>query len=331
MEFNDKNSVISYIDKLIKKGIKLEYAQTKRLLDINEISIDGITLKENEYENNFILAIYNFNVEKSTVDLEISQESWIMNLPKIYQNNRVLKKFLYGFQVSHFEQTQTVNSITNIFIPQKTEFLDWLASWFGVKFSINISDNIKREFIHKLINLYKIRGTEEYLITMVKILTEQIITIKDRHIPEYLYNSDNYENENYNKQISFTVMIPNKIDEDKDIEKSILKKIYNIIEKEKPAFTKYFIDYKFLESSTEEDAIKGVSINQATLINYDEQENYNIDELKELNKIKQKENEKNLLTSEYDDDYYDDDSDDYDNGSNSDSDDDDYDNYDDGD
>ena len=302
MEFSDKNSVISYVDKLIKKGIKLEYSKTKRLLDINNISIDSIILKESEnHEDNLVLAIYNFNSDNATVDLEISQESWIMYLPKIYQNNSVLKKFLYGFQVSYFQQSQIVENVNDIFIPQKTEFLDWLASWFGVKFSINIEAKIKREFIHKLINLYKIRGTEEYLITMVKILTEQDITIIDRFIPEYLYNSDNYESENYNKQISFTVVISNKIDEDKDIETAILKKIYSIISKEKPAFSQYFIDYKFLQADKEENDTKGIFVDQSNLINYHEHENYDIDELKELNRVKKRENSKNLLKSEYDD------------------------------
>ncbi len=238
-EVKDKESVVTYLQRLIESELELPYYNLHRLLVLNNININSIIFQESKKSNLSVLNIS--DLKNDSVDLIISEKSWIEYLPEIYKNNNELKNFLYGIQVSMFKQRFLVDNIEDIFIPRKSEFLDWLASWYGVGFSSSVKSDTKRELIYKLLKLYKKRGTVEYLLEMVKILTGANIQIKERTIPSYLQQDDEFIGEEYNLNITFTVKILDTF-ENQEEEKNLIKKIENILEREKPAFTEYYID-----------------------------------------------------------------------------------------
>jgi len=272
----DKKEAVLYIQDLVSKEMELPYYNVKRFLELNSVKIANINFEDTKSKRLEVLSVEPYDTSFSSVSLTISEKSWIEYLPSIYKKNDDLKRFLYGFQVTMFKQTQVVDNIDNYFIPQKSDFLDWLASWFGVGFSQSVTSEAKRELIYKLIDLYKKRGTKDYLVEMVDIITGHKITIIERKIPEF-YLQDDYTSENFNKNISFTVKIDQKLSEDKDEEILIFKKIKNILDKEKPAFTQYFFDYEYIKEEVKGDVLVAEHDNNPQdyledIIDYDTQE-----------------------------------------------------------
>lgn len=238
-DIESKESIVSYSQKLINSSLEVPYYNLKRLLDLHEINIESIVFEESKKSNLSVLKVS--DLKDDSITLVISEKSWIEYLPAIYKNNKELKSFLYGIQVSMFKQKFLVDHIEDIFIPRKGEFLDWLASWYGVGFSSSVESDTKRELIYKLIDLYKKRGTVDYLIEMIDILTGAKVIIKERTIPQYLHKEDDFMREEYNLKITFTVQILDEFSE-KEEEKILIRSIRNILDREKPAFTEYHID-----------------------------------------------------------------------------------------
>jgi phage tail-like protein len=238
-DVRSKESIVSYAQKLIDSNLEIPYYNLQRLLNLHEINIESILFEESKKSNLSVLEIS--DIKDDSIKLVLSEKSWIEYLPSIYKNNQELKSFLYGIQVSMFKQRFIVDHIEDIFIPRKGEFLDWLASWYGVGFSSSVESDTKRELIYKLIDLYKRRGTVDYLVEMIDILTGAKVEIKERAIPKYLEKEDDFMQEEYNLKITFTVKILNEFNE-KEEEKALIRSIRNILDKEKPAFTEYYID-----------------------------------------------------------------------------------------
>ena len=246
MTHKDRESTITYIQGLIEqqeeqKDFNLPFYNLKRLLDLNDITIKELIFSESKKPNSTVLSCSSFNKLTNSVNLVVSEKSWIEYLPSIYKDNKDLKGFLYGIQVSMFKQREIVDHIENIFIPRKSEFLDWLASWYGVGFSESVESDSKRELIYKLIELYKKRGTKAYLIEIVKILTGANIEIEERKFPSFLEN-DNLFREDINLKIMFTVKLTDDFSNKEEEERLLIRRIRNIIDFEKPAFTRYYID-----------------------------------------------------------------------------------------
>ena len=247
MTLDSKESVVLYAQELIKSDLNIPYYNLKRLFELHDIEIEHIIFEESIEQNLTVIACSDFRPESDSVTLKISEKSWIEYLPSIYKENEALQNFLYGMQVSMFRQKEIVDNIEDIFIPRKSEFLDWLASWYGVSFSTAIESDTKRKLIYRLIELYKKRGTKEYLVEMVRILTGREIEIREREIPNYLKEEDSFMDGEYNLKIIFTVRLVDDFTDDKEAEKLLIKKIRNILNREKPAFTEYYIDSEVVQ------------------------------------------------------------------------------------
>jgi len=272
MTIDTKESVVIYAKRLIDGELEIPYYNLKRFFDLNEIEIEKIIFKESEAKSLTVLDCTSLDENSNSVILTISEKSWIEYLPSIYKDDLVLKNFLYGVQVSMFQQREIVDNIEDIFIPRKSEFLDWLASWYGVSFSSSVNKNTKRKLIYRLIELYKKRGTKEYLLEMVKILTGKNIEIRERKIPAYLEDEDILiDEEDFNIKIVFTVKILESFSDNSEEERLLVKKIRNILDREKPAFTKYYIDsaVEKVQNKKEIDA----PIKEEVYSDYDEDDN----------------------------------------------------------
>lgn len=122
-----------------------------------------------------------------------SQEvsSYLQYLPVVLQSDDFLGRFLLAFEKilsgleSSNSQPNTIDSNSSnslgleeiidkvhlYFDPSKTpdEFLPWLASWVAVSLRQDWSLTAKREFISKIVPLYRLRGTKAGLEQMLKI------------------------------------------------------------------------------------------------------------------------------------------------------------------
>lgn len=246
MIFNTKKEVVFYINKLLNESIDVSYHNLKFILDCNNIDIQDILFINENSKADLSLSFIKLN-EDETVEVTINAYSWNQYLPEIYQNNELLKNFLFGIQTTALTQENIINNISEIFKPETTEFIDWLSSWFGIKYHSIVDEEAKRMMLYNIIELYKCRGTKGYFIKLIKTLTNVNIEIVDFEI----YND--YQNKDTQKyRDSFKVVIPNRISKDIEEEKSKLKIITNIINKEKPINTKAIIEYIYISNIADE-------------------------------------------------------------------------------
>ncbi len=238
--------MIKYIQNLLNKKIEVDLYSLKTLLSQANIKIKDIIFKEcRDKPHLTLISIDSFDEKEKTINITLCEKSWIELLPSIYQENDFLKRFLYGFQVTMLTQKEKVEHINDLFIPEKTDAINWLGSWFGVNFNSN-NENAKRKMLYKIIELYKIRGTKEYLIEIIKIFTDIDIKILERYIPKYIIEKGYIDKSSIDFTKSFTVRINKKLSKDNTEEKKLLQSIKIILNREKPAFTSAYIDYKFL-------------------------------------------------------------------------------------
>jgi len=239
----NKTDIVLYIDGLIKEDIKVPYYKAKRLLDIHNIDIKNIKFVSGE---SLLLKSITKNQDAS-VNVEISEKSWVKYLPEIYSQDKILVEFLYGFQLLLLKQKDIVDNSERLITPEISSQLDWLASWFGISFNELVRDDSKRIFIYRILSLYSIRGTKKYLIEIVKIIMDIEIIIKERYIPQTVIQNEYDIIHEFDIKKSFTVVIEEQLSQDKELEKRKLNMLKKLVLKEKPAFTICFFEYKYLE------------------------------------------------------------------------------------
>jgi phage tail-like protein len=242
MIFNSKKETILYINKLLVQSIEVSFHKLKFILDSNDIKIESVLFVSEKDVPDLSLKSIKFNDDESVI-LTINAYSWNMHLPEIYQDNELLKNFLFGIQTTALKQEDIIDNISELFRPETTQFIDWLSSWFGIKYHSIVNEEAKRLMLYNIIELYKCRGTKKYFIKLIKILTG--VDIK---IVEFDKYSNHHDKKNQKDINSFKVLISDKISEDVEVEKKKLKIITNIIDKEKPINTEAIIEYSFLDN-----------------------------------------------------------------------------------
>ncbi|MEA3354638.1 MAG: phage tail protein [Campylobacterota bacterium] len=246
MTFENKEETVKYIQKLLDNSIDIDYYRLRFILDTNGIVIDDIIFTEQRGRADLSLVSIE-DIGESSVSITVNSKSWNKFLPSIYQDNDLLKNFLFSIQVSSLTQREQIDNVEKLFNPESTAFVDWLSSWFGIKYHDIVDDDAKRVMLYNMMDLYKCRGTKKYFIKLIKILTNVDIDIE-----EYvLYSGYQYHKMNKQMKNSFKVIIKDKISDDKAKEKEKLRIIMNIIDNEKPVNTNGDIEYKYFNSSVE--------------------------------------------------------------------------------
>jgi len=238
MKFDSPKEAVAYIEKLLKSSIEIDYYRLKFILERNNIEIQDILFCDEPSKAELSLVSITLHKEGS-VTLLLNSSSWSKYLPAIYQDNDFLKNFLYGLQTTLLTQQEFIDNIEKIFIPETTEFVDWLSAWFGIKYHTVVSNEAKRVMLYNMVELYKTRGTKKYFQKLIKILVGVAIEIE-----EYRFDK---KRKNF-----FKVIINEKLSDDLAQEKEKLKIITNIINKEKPINTEFSIEYRYLEIDTKE-------------------------------------------------------------------------------
>ena len=274
----ENSDVVVYIKSLLNEGFSLPYYNIVRLLEVYNYKVDDVKFiePENGEEN---LTISNIYEKKEGVLLTVFETSWADYLPLVYKNSQ-LKEFLYGFQLTMFKHTQTIDRVEELFIPERTpkELVSWLGEWFNISFSDEIKLENRKKVLYKLTNLYNLKGTKKYLIEMVQLLTDITIEIQEREIVD-----DDLIN--VNKNLSFLVSIKEEA-EYKNLKehKRMHHIVKNIIETEKPIFTYAHFDSSF-KFDTHSSIIEKPIIQEHEVVYKEEIEKENNKENEETNDV----------------------------------------------
>jgi phage tail-like protein len=123
--------------------------------------------------------------------------SYLKDLPAIFSEHPFLGRFLLAFEqvltglpdvpdheaVPGLGLDEIIASMSTLFDPQASwdailpeqerqkEFLQWLAGWVALGLRADWTDAQKREFLAKVVSLYRTRGTEKNLVELLRIYT----------------------------------------------------------------------------------------------------------------------------------------------------------------
>jgi phage tail-like protein len=123
--------------------------------------------------------------------------SYLKDLPAIFSDHPFLGHFLLAFEqvltglpdvpaheaVPALGLEEIIARMSTLFDPKaswdailpeqerQTEFLQWLAGWVALGLRADWTDAQKREFLAKVVSLYRKRGTEKNLVELLRIYT----------------------------------------------------------------------------------------------------------------------------------------------------------------
>lgn len=115
--------------------------------------------------------------KKLEIQIFFQADSWVSYLPEIYgrgeEKDSFLSRYLGIFQWMYYDMTQKILAMPHMLYPAhaETEFLEWMAEWFGLE---NINIWSKQQLIYLLENgrrLFGIRGTKQYLKEVIWLFT----------------------------------------------------------------------------------------------------------------------------------------------------------------
>ncbi len=209
--------------------------------------------------------------EGTVVDLKVASQNPIRNLPSIYQGNQSLENFLWIFQHITNSTQSTLDRIHTFFDPIEapTDFYKWLGTWFSINVNYAITEEKMRCLIRDAVSLYQWRGTVAGLAKYLEIITDVKPTIHENAMPvsEFVIDGDRISErqiiDESTSQYFFTVEFPVGVEH---FSLEDVKKIYYIIQTEKPAHTDFYLKFtrvtkertvSFFEIGT--DMIGGVS------------------------------------------------------------------------
>jgi len=239
MIFNSVEDTLKYVQTLLEKNIEIKEHHLEKICSLNNIIIEKVQYVEGDSHRATLQDVK--LLDNNAFSCTYAKSSWVNELPSLYEENDFLKRFMFGFQKTHQDIENHIDNISNQFIPAKTEFVEWLSSWVGVSFSSDISENSQRKVMSDMIRLYKIRGTKQYFIDLIKHLTNVDIRIDDRAKYKVLHHN---LISNVSTEYFMNIYIDELISEDKTEEEQKLSIIRRIFESEKPINVGFHILYK---------------------------------------------------------------------------------------
>jgi phage tail-like protein len=180
----------------------------------------------------------------AVIDLKVSSENPIKYLPSIYQGNETLKAFLWPIQHIINSIQYKLDRIHTYFNPIEApvDFYKWLGSWFSINVNYAITEDKMRCLIRDAVSLFQWRGTVLGLTKYIEIITDTKPEIIENYIPvtEYIIEGDELIEipilDRSTSSHCFTVKFPFAADH---FSIDTIKKIYYIIQSEKPAHTQF--------------------------------------------------------------------------------------------
>lgn len=271
MIFNSIDETYAYINTLLEKDITIYEKHIKKICELNNISIK----KESYIDGkSYTAKVDSIILKDGELEVIYEKQSWLKHIPTLYHENDFLKRFLSGFQQTHQVIEGQIDNISEQFRADKTNYIDWLASWLGVTISNDVEDTAKRRLVSDMVRLYSIRGTKRYFIDIIKHLTD--VKVRMENVTEYKKVHHNLVKKDFRKKL-INVYIDERISTKKSIEDKKLHFIQMILEHEKPIGTKYKIIYEFKDEPLE-------PIN----LNIQKEESLKIDKVQHLEPVSEK-------------------------------------------
>ena len=246
MIFDSKREAIEYIKKILDMGMVVDFYRLKTLFEKNQIKINNLKLIEIRGGEELSLVSIDTIYRDVSVDLTLQSESFMKFLPLLYHDKDFLKRYLFGMQSSLLPIDEMIFNISDEFTAQNSHHIDWLSSWFGIRYGDIIDEKAKRRVVANAVELYQTRGTKEYYKKLIKSLVDIDIEIDDN-----IYSLLNRD-KSTKKQRAFTVIIDKKISSNEKEENRVYSIIKSVFEKEKPVNTKLYIKYDHITNSKEE-------------------------------------------------------------------------------
>lgn len=237
--FKSKKASLKYIQKILDMKIEIDYYRLMTFFEKNSIEIGNIKIVEIRGVSELTLVSLDGFGEDEVIDITLNSQSLMNFLPLIYHDKDFLKRYLFGIQSSILNINEIIFNISKEFRPETSHYIDWLSSWFGIEYGDIIDEKAKRKIVANVVELYQSRGTKSYFIILIKALVDVDIIIDDDK------NSPLNRNLSTKRQRAFSVIIEDKLSEDKDEESRKYSIIQNIFDKEKPVNTKVFIKYNY--------------------------------------------------------------------------------------
>jgi len=116
-----------------------------------------------------------------------SQSSYLDYLPAIFRQDPFAGQFLLAFETVLSGTTGTagletvISTLSRYFDPETTgkDFLPWLAGWVALTLRADWDEATKRDFIAKIVPLYRLRGTPDGMQQMLNLYTGENVEIFD--------------------------------------------------------------------------------------------------------------------------------------------------------
>lgn len=248
MIFDTKKEALRYIQDILNLNIVINYYRLAVYFQKHNIEVGQVKMLEIRGRDELCLVSLDTFHKDESIDITLNTYALMNYLPLLYHEKDFLKRYLFGVQATRLITNQTIFTIHDVFRPERTQYIDWLSSWFGIRYGDLTDEKGKRRVISNAIKLYKTRGTKDYYITLIKSLIDIDVEIDDSR-----YNPLHKESVTL-KQKMFTVYIRERISEDKEIENRKYSIIRNIFEQEKPVNTKVSIIYDY--EMNEENMVK---------------------------------------------------------------------------
>ena len=197
----------------------------------------------------------------STSSATQSPSQLLQYLPAIYQQEAFLGQFLLAFEKVLLERDDgvsfpakgleaTIAGLATLFDPRQTpeEFLGWLSGWTAFSLRADLSVTKQRDFIARIISLYRWRGTKKNLQDLLAIFTVGTPTVVEPEAAEFqvgvhsTIGKDTYVGGGPPHFFRVTVSLPRAAPE---IQARQMEIAHALIELEKPAHTHYELDVVF--------------------------------------------------------------------------------------
>ena len=147
-----------------------------------------------------------------------------------------------GASARSFEET--ISGIATLFDPRVTpkDFLPWLASWAALSLRADLDEGQQRNFIAKIIQLYRRRGTKGNLIELLKLFTGTTPVIDEDATPGESFRK-RYSYSNTEHFFKVSVWLGRSPDPATVVRQEAIARA--LIELEKPAHTFYELEIRF--------------------------------------------------------------------------------------
>lgn len=225
------------------------YKAKNRILNLFPQYSDKIDIEfvESNYRR-FVVIDCSINSQNKIL-LKATSNNPIRHLPSMYQENDFLRNYLMIFQHIMNETSITLDNLDNLFRPMETpkKFLPVLADWFGVDFELLGDEQTARKVLQYAIPLYRYRGTKIGLRALLYLVSGMMPEIIEGKLP---FDAMNISNETYidstiveldKDESVFSVYFPILLDK---IDKDLVKRMYRLIQNEKPVNTKGYLYFK---------------------------------------------------------------------------------------